>query len=76
MKTTFFILALLSFVCISLAQTTARTIPSYDIKTMEERTFNTSKFDNKGKPMIIVFWETFCRPCLNYFDAINESIDD
>ena len=49
---------------------TGRTIPEVTIKTLEGRDFQTTQFDNKGKPYVVSFWATWCRPCLKELNAI------
>jgi cytochrome c biogenesis protein CcmG/thiol:disulfide interchange protein DsbE len=69
----FFIL-ILGFQTLS-AQDKGRTIPAVDVKTLDGRTFNTSEIENNGKPIIISFWATWCKPCvteLNNIDLIYE----
>ena len=73
-----FILALVSRALV--AQTPAhqatRHLPAIDIKTLEGKLFNTSAFENKGKPIIISFWATWCKPCVNELVNISEVYPD
>ena len=52
------------------------TIPAVDVKTVDGKTVNTSKFSNDGKPIIISFWATWCKPCKKELDAIGEEFSD
>lgn len=67
----FFIFSLLATVQLCRSQ-----IPSVDIQTLDGGSYSTSKINNNGKPIIIIFWETFCRPCITEFDNINENYAD
>lgn len=51
-------------------------IPAVDVKTVDGKTMNTSKFSNDGKPIIISFWATWCKPCKKELDAIAEEYSD
>jgi len=51
-------------------------IPSANVKTVASKTINTSSFSNGGKPMIISFWATWCKPCKKELDAIAEEYDE
>lgn len=72
MKTLTTILSLLLFVII----TNAQSIPSVDIKTTDGKTVNTSTFTNDGKPMVINFWATWCKPCVRELTNIAEVYED
>ena len=52
--------------------TAQSTLPAADVKALDGKTVNTSKFSNDGKPMIISFWATWCKPCKKELDAIAE----
>jgi len=53
-----------------------RSMPSVDIRNLDNSVFNTSQFNNDGKPMIIDFWATWCKPCIEELNAINEEYAD
>jgi cytochrome c biogenesis protein CcmG/thiol:disulfide interchange protein DsbE len=57
-------------------QDNTRKVPSIDLKTLEGKTVNSSKFSNAGKPMIISFWATWCSPCKKELNAIAEVYGD
>jgi cytochrome c biogenesis protein CcmG, thiol:disulfide interchange protein DsbE len=55
---------------------TGRKIPAADVKTIDGKTFNTSKIVNEGKPIIISFWASWCKPCKKELEAISENYPD
>ena len=70
-----FLLNLIS--TISLAQNNGgRPLPSADLKTTDGKTVSSSKFNNNGKPIIISFWATWCKPCKKELDAISENYEE
>lgn len=43
---------------------------------MKGEAANTSKLENKSKPMVLIFWRTDRRNCFQYLQAINEELID
>jgi cytochrome c biogenesis protein CcmG, thiol:disulfide interchange protein DsbE len=76
MKKLFYFLLTIILVNTANAQNAGRTIPSADVKTCDGKTVNTAKFSNDGKPMIISFWATWCKPCKKELDAIYEEYEN
>jgi peroxiredoxin len=51
-------------------------IPSVMLKNIDGKTVDTAKLNNDGKPFIISFFATWCKPCQRELDAIHEQIVD
>jgi thiol-disulfide isomerase/thioredoxin len=64
-------LALTSFISDS-----GRPLPKVDVKTLDGRVVSTSTFQNDGKPIIISFWATWCKPCIKELNTISEVYED
>lgn len=51
-------------------------IPAVTLKKLDGSKISSGTFSNNGKPIIISFWATWCKPCKKELDAINESYAD
>ena len=51
-------------------------IPSFQLKDINGKTVDTAKLSNDGKPIIISFFATWCRPCLRELSNISEVYED
>ena len=71
MKKSILLLAALFFLININAQ-----IPNIKLKDFTGNTIDLSKIDNKGNPIIISFWATWCKPCKAELNAIAEEFED
>ena len=58
------------------SESSLKRIPSVNIKNAKGSTIDASLLSNGGKPFIICFWKTCCKPPLQELDAIAEVYED
>jgi peroxiredoxin len=51
-------------------------MPAVTLKAMDGKTVTTDTLSNNGKPIIIDFFATWCKPCNRELNAINEVYED
>lgn len=51
-------------------------LPSVTLKSIEGKTVNTAQLSNDGKPFVITFFATWCKPCQRELKAIHEVYAD
>ncbi len=51
-------------------------LPDVKIKDLEGNSVDISKLSNNGKPIIISFWATWCKPCKAELNTIAEEYED
>jgi cytochrome c biogenesis protein CcmG/thiol:disulfide interchange protein DsbE len=53
-----------------------RTLPSVEVKTLDGKNINIQEIENSGKPIVISFWATWCKPCKKELNAIAEVYEE
>ena len=51
-------------------------LPNVKLQDINGKTVQTGAISNNGKPVIISFWATWCKPCLRELKAIHEVYPD
>ncbi len=51
-------------------------LPSVTLKDIDGKTVNTAELSNDGKPFVISFFATWCKPCMRELKAIHEVYPD
>lgn len=74
MKTIGRIFAIMTIAMASLAASAQ--LPSVSLKTLDGKTVDTAKLNNDGKPFVISFFATWCKPCNRELKAISEVYPD
>ena len=75
MKKILMTLAAVALACCAFAQT-AKLPDNVTLKTLDGKTIQTSAIQNDGKPIILSFWATWCKPCNRELNTIKEVYEE
>lgn len=66
----------LSIISLVIALGASAQLPSVSLKTLDGKTVDTATLNNDGKPFVISFFATWCKPCNRELKAIHEVYPD
>ena len=66
----------LTIALLAFTTTVSAQLPSVTLKTIDGKTVQTDQLSNDGKPIIIDFFATWCKPCNRELSAINDVYAD
>ena len=72
----FFTAAAIAVAALSMSVSSSAQFPTLQLKNINGKTVDTSKLSNDGKPFVISFFATWCKPCLRELKAIHEVYPD
>lgn len=72
----FLLRTVLAIMALCAATAASAQLPAANIKTLDGKTVNAAELNNDGKPFVVAFWATWCKPCIRELRAIHNLYPD
>lgn len=66
----------LSLILVSFSAFAQDKVPSIQLKDLTGSMIDAQSISNDGKPIVLSFWATWCKPCIRELNAINDQYID
>lgn len=70
------LLVLSIFLALPLKMVSQTGLPDVTLTSIDGKIYNLKEFENKDKVTIVIFWATWCKPCINELDNISDYYED
>lgn len=70
------IIAISIAICCAIAANAQKVLPNVNVLNAKGESVAISKVIPSGKPVVISFWDTACKPCLQELGAFSDAYDD
>ncbi len=69
-------LCTLLFLTLSTQAQDGNSLPNVEVEALDGTKVQTLSFENDGKPIVISFWASWCKPCIKELTAIQDLYED
>ncbi len=70
------VIILVSCMLMSVAGFSQGKLPSVRVQEMNGKWIQSDKLSTPGKPLIVSFWATWCKPCVKELTAISDNLEE
>ncbi|MBP7821828.1 MAG: TlpA family protein disulfide reductase [Saprospiraceae bacterium] len=70
------LVGILTLLCVAFFANAQKVMPSVELKDLDGKIVNITNYTSAGKITVVSFWATWCSPCKQELDAVNDIYED